>query len=303
MRNSRSPFPMLVISLVTSVLLAAAQATATTLTGAVNGGVLQASADCPQGRCTSTLTVVPVAHLDDPTAAELTLLRNTYGNWTFADSAAASGTFNILQYDAFATPSRGGADFSVLYDDGQAQPRTNYSWVQIAYPHNWGSKGSQDFIDSSFTNFPFYSNYTPISLPTLVTPGTFFGNAIWLSRDFPQSRIQNPAAAGRLPAGDLLFVDEPFCLWSCIPPGDFSSITFDLYLASFTWNNLDGANAGGTVDIHDGMRWGVRLDVPEPPTLVLLIVVAAVVLLHRHRGSRGTLTSLDASSESLALRP
>lgn len=64
-----------------------------------------------------------------------------------------------------------------------------------------------------------------------------------------------------------MFIDEPFCPWSCIPAGDFSSIDFHLYLASFTWNKKNGRRAAGTVTIHDGLKWGVRLDELSVPIL------------------------------------
>src|SRR5207245_1890827 len=103
-------------------------------------------------------------------------------------------------------------NFSVLYDDGIAAPRVDLSWVQIAHPHNWGTFDSTPFVDNKSSNFPFYDSYTPISLPTGLTPTSFFGPAIWLdSAHYPQQHIQNPAGGGKVPAGDVIFVDNPLC--------------------------------------------------------------------------------------------
>jgi hypothetical protein len=160
-----------------------------------------------------------VTHLDTVAPADLQLLKMEYPKWTFTTTAAGTGTFNVLQYDPFALTTLGGADFTVLYDDQVATARTDYDWVQIAHPQNWGSRDSKDFVDSRFSNFPFHSNYIPSSLPTLMTPTSFFGPGIWLNKDgkHPQQKIQNPAGGGDVPAGDLLFVDEPFCSYSCVP--------------------------------------------------------------------------------------
>ena len=239
---------------------------------------------------------IPAKHLDSATVEELKLLGNTYKNWTFNNAAQAStGTFNILQYDPFAGNTLGGAEFSVLYDDGIAQPRTDYDWIQIAYPHNWGQFDSKTNIDSTFNNFPFYSNYTPISLPTLMSPSSFFGPAIWLtSKDYPQQKIQNPAGGSKVPAGDLLFVDEPTCPYSALKPNDYCADDFHLYLATFTWNQKGGAAAGGTVTLYDGINWGVRMDaaVPEPAALVLALVGALIAAAFRRAVSYDILVFL-----------
>src|SRR6185437_8368854 len=109
--------------------------------------------------------------------------------WTFGAGPAGTGTFNILQYDAFALSTLGGADFSALYDDGLPAKRTDYDWVQIAYPTNWGSHDSKPFVDSTVFASPFYDAYTPSNLPTGKTPGDSLpkSGAIWLDgKNYPQ---------------------------------------------------------------------------------------------------------------------
>jgi hypothetical protein len=248
-------------------LLAAQAGSSATLTGAVNGGTRVAISPDRQHR--AWLTALPVQHLASPNDDEMAWLRQAYGTWTFARGAAATGSFNILQYAAFATSARGGADFAVLYEDGVAAARTDYNWVQIGYPTRWGDKDSMPFIDSIFSNSPFYGDLSPIHLPTALTPtGPFFGSSIWLSADYPQSHIQNPVAAGRLPAGDLILQDEPWCRWTCLKGGESSSISFNTYLVSFTWNGRGGREMGGDVVLHDGFHWGVAI--PAPASLSLL---------------------------------
>ncbi len=68
-----------------------------------------------------SLIVRPLVHLDGPTNADLTPMRNQYKNWTFNKGAASSGTFNILEYQNFALSETGGASLSVLYNDGIAE--------------------------------------------------------------------------------------------------------------------------------------------------------------------------------------
>lgn len=269
---------------------------ATALTGLVNGGVL--STLSPDGEFKTALSVTPVKRIADPSVEELTLLRRLYTKWQFVDGKDATGTFNVLQYDAFGLNQRGGAEFSVLYDDGVATSRADYSWIQLGYPKNWGAYDDTAFSDAYYSYFPFYANYSPKNLPNpdFKTPTSFWWeNAIWLDANYPQQRLQNPAGDGKppgqrkLPAGDLLFVDEPLCTYTCVLGDDTSGLLFDLFLVSFTWNGLDGSTAAGTVTIHDGLRWGVEIyRVPEPHTIALfgLGLLALLVIRSRRRRCR-----------------
>lgn len=244
----------------------------------------------PDGLVTVSVTPRPVVHLASIGAADFVLLANTFPKWTFSGQPAgtvAPGTFNVLQYDPFALTTLGGANFSVIYNDGLTPPRTDLNWIQIAHPHNWGSFGNKPNVDSKFSNYPFYSNLTPTTLPDAKTPTSSFGSAIWTQNGYPQQKIQNPAGGGKVPAGDLIFVDNPFCSYSCIPPPDYAGDDFTLFLASFTWNGKGGANAGGTVSIYDGMEWGVLMttSVPEPSTWVTsgLVVLGFVGFTWRRK--------------------
>jgi PEP-CTERM motif len=213
-----------------------------------------------------SLDPAPVLHLNGITAAELLLLQHSFGNWTFAASGQqAPGTFDVLQYEPFALATLGGADFSVLYSDGKNDKPTNLDWIQIAYAHNWGAAGNETTVDSLVGGSPFYSDYTPANLPNESTPvpgnPRYRGPDIWKNAtDYPRQHIQNPAGGGKLPAGgNLLFVDEPKCPYSCVPNNDFSSLVLDLYLVSFTAN----ATGGGTIQIFDGLEWGVEITCKE----------------------------------------
>lgn len=253
------------------------------LVGNVNGGAI--SRVSPDGKFTTVLSPIPVEKIDGPTTNELNLLKGLYPKWGFIDGDAATGKFHVLQYDAFGLNQRGGADFTVLYNDEVATPRTDLSWVQIGYPKNWGAADSIVFNDSSFSNFPFYANYTPVSFPNLSTPSSFFGDAIWLdTTNYPQQKIQNPAGGGKIPVGDLFFVDEPWCLYSCVIGEDTTSLVFSLFLVSFTWNQLGGSNAGGIVTLHDGIRWGVEIfNIPEPDTSSLSVVALLLIAIVKRR--------------------
>lgn len=246
----------------------------------------------PDKKYLASLVPRPVGALEKATDDELKLLAKVFPKWTFAAAAAAApGTFNILQYSAYAAATTAGANFSVLYDDAKAEARTDLSWIQVAYPTAWGAFGNDPFVDSAFNNFPFYANYTPISLPNLLTPATFPAGtgSVWLNQGgkYPQQRIQNPTGGGDVPAGDLIFVDTPSIPYSLLGPGGTSSIGFHLYLASFTWNGMGGADAGGAVTLYDGMGWGVRVaTTPEPPGWALLGVGALALLAASRRGAR-----------------
>jgi len=272
---------------------------AATITGIKDGNPTTAT----KAPYTVSLTPTPVEHLDGPTDDDLKLLRDREaarrgtGRWTFAKGDAASGTFDILQYAAFIQGDLGGADFVALYDDGVATPRTDYSWIQIGRPEDWGRFDNKTFVDALFPNFPFYSNDTPISLPTLLTPPPeSWKNAGAIFKDttnYPQQRIQNPAGGGKIKAGDLMFTDEAFCSLTCANKDGHAQIMFDLFLVEFVWNNKGSNNAGGSVTIRDGMRWGVEIscadegdgecNVPEPPRVVL--VLFAIVALAGARRS------------------
>jgi hypothetical protein len=261
------------------VLLAALCArgsAAAVLAGQVNGGVpVKVS---PDGKFQVPLTPVPVTPIPGgPLALELGMLRSIYANYTFRVGPASAGSFDVLQYDAFALNTRGGADFSVLYDDGLAAPRTDYNWVQFGYPR---SKDSKPFVDSLVFGSPFYDSLSPNRLPRARTPTVFFGNAIWLdNKNYPRQNIQNPAGGGKVPAGDLLLVDEPHCSYTCLKDDIASSLIFDTYLVTFTAPEFKNGKLvrKGIVTLDDGFSWGVKIEalgkppVPEPASLWLLV--------------------------------
>jgi hypothetical protein len=283
----------------------ASHVSATTITGLKDGDPKTAT----KAPYTVSLKPTPVEHLDGPTDDDLKRLkdreaaRRGTGRWTFAKGDAAPGTFEILQYAAFIAGDLGGADFVVLYDDGVAAARTDYSWIQIARPEDWGRFDNKTSVDALFSNFPFYSNDTPITLPTALTPpaqswvnpGAIFKDAT----NYPQQKIQNPAGGGKIKAGDLMFTDEPFCSLTCADKDGHAQDIFDLFLVEFAWNNKGGNNAGGTVTIRDGMRWGVEItcddegddacNVPEPPRvgLMLFAIVALAVGVRRSTAEVG----------------
>ncbi|MGH7152856.1 MAG: hypothetical protein ACREF3_02920, partial [Acetobacteraceae bacterium] len=132
------------------------------------------------------------------------------------------------------------------------------------------------------------------------TPTTFFGPAIWLDgKNYPQQNIQNQAGGGKVPAGDLLLVDEPFCTYTCLKDDMASSIVFDTFLTVFTapeFNKKGKMIKKGSVTIDDGFTWGVMIEavpckkdpvrdgdatchqpVPEPPTIALFLPALAMI--------------------------
>lgn len=241
-----------------------------------------------------TLMPQTVSALEAPTKMDMALLtaftKNENANWTFnVANAAAGGTFNVLQYTPFALNTLGGADFTVLYNDGTGKARTDYDWLQFAYPSNWGQFGSKPFIDGAFKGVPFYSNYTPLKLPTLKTPTSYYGPSIWLNKtgDYPQQKIQNPTGGGKVPAGDLILEDEPNVPYTSVPKNGSSSITFDDFLVTFAnFNGKAGTNSGGTVTIYDGLQWGVKVSpvsAPEPASLTLSLIGCAALMAVRWR--------------------
>lgn len=256
------------------------------------------SALSPDKKFEVSLTTIPVSNLTGPTDAEQRLLtRNGYKNWNFRyGGPPGTGTFNVLQYGAFALNTLGGANFTVLYDDEVAAPRTNYNWVQFAYPTRWGRFDSRPNVDSSppnNKNSPFYDSLTTQNLPTATTGRISFyvnSGAIWRdTSNYPTQNIQNPAGGGKVPAGDLLLVDQPVCSYTCLMGGMPSMITFDTYLVTF---------ARGTVTFLDGFSWGVQIAcappqpglapcdhcqcgarIPEPPSILLFLSCLGLIAL------------------------
>ena len=229
--------------------------------------------------------------------ADLKLINNTFANFPSVKGGGdATGTFNILQYEPWILDTHmGGADFSVLYNDGVDKPRTDYDWIQIAHYHNWGDHGSGDSVDTQpGSAFPFC--YAPSKLPTLkvssfASPGQT--GSIWEDKtNYPDQNIQNPAGGGNVPAGDLLFIDQPYCKLSCADADGKAYAYFDLFLVTFTWNQMLGQQAGGTATVLDGVRWGVEItkapqqpdnpgSIPEPGTYWLM--AGGLILLGRLR--------------------
>jgi hypothetical protein len=237
------------------------------------------------------VTLTPIDHLSGDPGHDLELLRMGFRNWHFDVGTDAPGEFNVLQYSAFIAGDIGGADFTVLYDDKEAQAHTDYMWIQIARFHNWGRFSGDGAIDDNEgrTDFPFYANLNPSNLPNAVTPapGRLRGPSIWNqgAPDYPRVHLQNPARAGKVPAGDLIFEDEPRCALKCADIDGVASATFALYLVNFDWNGKNGAEAGGNITIRDGIRWGVTITTPEPSEFVPLCGLAGLLLwVGRRRG-------------------
>jgi hypothetical protein len=286
------------------MLIATGTARSATLTGATDG-TNNPAAYYPY---LVSLDPAPVTHIGSIGGAALKLLRDNYANWTFNKAGTeATGTFDVLQYSPFALANLGGADFSVLYSDGKKDQPTNLNWIQIAYAHNWdtnGHGGDVTSVDSLSRSSPFYADDTPWRLPELGTPKStnprYVGNDIWKNAtNYPQQKLQNPAGGQSVPTGgNLLFVDEPKCTYTCVPKNDFSSLVLDLYLVTYDWNGKQGPQAGGNIKILDGMEWGVEITcapdtkcpyAPEPATWVFLatglaaIVTARILSDRQHR--------------------
>lgn len=226
----------------------------------------------PGGLYTVCLTPPTVEHLSSSSNnvyGDLSTLRNRYNDsteWQFAPGGPdSSGTFNVLQYSPFIADGEGGANFSVVYDDGVAAPADNYEWIQIAFFHNWGDVPDGTAVDTKRNFTPFYGDFTPWLLPKIttddLTPFITDSGAIWQqgSPDYPATKFQDPVAQGKVPGGDLLFVDQPVCPLSCADKDGTAYVYFDLFLVNYTWNGQMGAKAGGQVDILDGLRWGVEI--------------------------------------------
>jgi hypothetical protein len=246
------------------------------------------------------------ANLNGVFTAALGLLGTGYPAFPAVKAGAyPAGTFNILQYDPFILDNGiGGADFSVLYDDGVAAQRTDYDWIQIAHYHNWGTRGTGDSVDTQpGSGFPFY--YQPSKLAQFKVSS--FANAgqtgsIWEDpAKYPDSsKIQNPTAAGSLPAGDLLFVDQPTSRLTCADIDGRASAYFDLFLVTLTWNGQTGAQSAGTATVLDGLRWGVEItktpvtagnpgSLPEPATWLLTGSALLCGILFRATRRRGVI--------------
>jgi PEP-CTERM motif len=263
---------------------------------------------------TVSLTPVPVQHIStgDPNmdalyTSDLKVMNDAFSNFKSSKGTAdAPGTFDILQYQPFIVGTDagnvGGANFSVLYDDGVAQPDTSYEWVQIAHYHNWGTDGTGTKVDGPpKTRFPFYYRLPPLG-NLKVSGFNDLGvstDSIWSDpTNYPDQKIQNPAGGGKIPkGGDLLFVDQPYCLLTCADADNIAYAYFDLFLVKETWNGKAGADAGGTVTVLDGIRWGVEItkspqtftnpgNIPEPSTSLLIgtgLIAAALVRIRRRK--------------------
>ncbi len=282
---------VLIFSAVSAVALSGA-----TITGAKVGGP-------PVKKPPYTVSVTPpvVEHIPSDSSIlydDLGILRSEYDantEWLFSPFGSdAPGTFNVLQYNPWIVGDRGGGNFSALYDDGSGTVRTDYSWVSIERYHNWGPErsGSGERVDNKSSNMPFYANYIPSKLPNLTTSkGKAGSGEVWLNKtDYPEQKIQNPTGGGKVPPGDLIFSDQPFCPLSCADADRHAYAYFDTFLVQFTWNGLFGKQAGGQVDLLDGMRWGVEITkdpdlpidpgkTPEPSTAMIMSVGLAFLVV------------------------
>ena len=147
------------------------------------------------------------------------------------------------------------------------------------------------------TAFPFY--YAPSKIGTLKISS--FASAgqtgsIWEDKiNYPDEAIQNPAGGGKVPAGDLLFNDQPACNLTCADADGKAYAYFDLFLVQFTWNGQLDKQAAGTATLLDGIRWGVEItkdpqqpdnpgSIPEPSTY--LLIGSGLIVVARLRASR-----------------
>jgi hypothetical protein len=274
--------------IITACVVCLSQGLVVVPAGAQTLGVGGATAGTPalkNGPYTVSLTK-PITALAAPTAPELTLMGTTFGapkaNWTFAAAPALPGSFDVLQYSNFALSTRGGANITVEYISG-AEKAPDLCWINIDTSSNWGKgrRANGVFSDSASPYYPFYGLITPENLPDLKTfPGRYVGDgSIWDDdTDYPEQNLQNPEGGGKVPAGDLLFLDEPSVPYSYATLNKPASINFDTYLVSFTYNGMTGTNAGGTVTIYGGFSWGVQItNTPEPSVWIPFPLAAALL--------------------------
>lgn len=245
-------------------------ADAAQLTGNIAGGPPVLS---PDGMYKVSLDPASVTADGFPAPNELTLAQHGYSNFYNINATLmqAPGTFNVLQYQPFALNAGGGADLTVLYDDGVAAARTDYNWVQFAHTTNWGSAGTGASVDSLVAASPFYGPLSPNHLPDALTGNIKLkvaSPAIWNdSAKYPSQHVQNPAGGPNNPAGDLFLVDEPYCTYSCVKDATASSIKLDAFIVTFTaptFGKHGKVTQKGTVDIEDGFDYGVKIEkVPQ----------------------------------------
>jgi hypothetical protein len=243
-------------------------AEAAVLAGNIAGGAPVLS---PDGMFKVSLEPASVTSDVFPFLSELMLAQDKYGALYDINRSqmAAPGTFNVLQYQPFALRAGGGADLTVLYDDGVAAPRTDYNWVQFAHTTNWSD--TKTTVDSLRSGSPFYGPLTPSHLPDALTGNISLkaqSPAIWNdATKYPSQHVQNPAGGPNNPAGDLFLVDEPYCSYTCLKGDTASSIMLDAFIVTFTAPKF-GKNGKltqkGTVTINDGFDYGVKMEkVPQ----------------------------------------
>lgn len=275
------------------IVLGGSLAQAATITGATAGGD-----PVSWGNYTVSVKPRPVEHIS---TGDMSLHYNYYfdylmvaagfPDWIVSIGSDAAGIFDVLQYDPFITDYKGGkvggANYTALYNDGDPNPRSDYMWVSIAHRHNWGRFGSGVGVDPANDPpwWPGYYNADELDHGH-TSPGLAGSGEIWLdAANYPQQNFRNPAGGGKVPAGDLLFNDQPYCSLTCADLDGYAEDIFDTYLVSYTWNGRAGADARGTIVFHDGMEWGVRITTPEAGTWTMLLAGALLVALG-HLGRR-----------------
>ncbi|MCU0984668.1 MAG: PEP-CTERM sorting domain-containing protein [Acetobacteraceae bacterium] len=177
-----------------------------------------------------------------------------FPGWTFTEAAAeVFGMISVTRYTAEDIDAvvfgRGGAQINATYMPAAGDPPF-LAWVSY-YADNLG--GPRAHID------PFPNDDVGEQLP-------FYYNT---SAEEGISRLD--------------FSDAPSDRVSSIP--FYRYVFFETYLVGYDPAQIDDGAAGGQVSVYGGFEWGyvIVANVPEPGTLMLLVVGIAGVLLVRSR--------------------
>jgi hypothetical protein len=178
-------------------------------------------------------------------------------DWTFNPGNALTGTVTINQYDAYtsqfsATSStEGGGAIMDLSFNGPGAP-TNLRWIQFVNTTAPFIPGLNPTVDP-----PAKANYPLVgddNLPFYFTEAETKNGFGWNDRPQQTPALKNPGSPRKIqnpgPNTDLVFLDLPFRPFSLAP------LDWDAFLYLTEWDGKDG----GTVTIHDGVRWGFTIN-------------------------------------------
>lgn len=217
-----------------------------------------------------TLNPDPVQLLADPSTEFMNAMTNSKAadDWwgdtidTFNWTGSLNGTFVIDVYNAkHSTLTSGGAEILLHYDRGDGDPvASDLFWIQVVDSSFKNGGETIPYPDVYFSSYPAGGKLPFYFRPdeTVLDPNPYVG--------------QKPIRSSSYTVGGTEY-DYDLAFWDFPKREADAYWTGELFLATY-----DDVN--DFVKVYDGVKWGFTI-VPEPPTIVLLILPVVFLLWNR----------------------